>query len=453
MGKISELTELTTPASGDFFTAVDTSANETKKVPYDNMPGVGAILADGTVSGTAMQELLGLNFTDATELTIASGSITRTQTSHRVDTESDAASDDLATISGGSAGDIVILRAENAARVVTLKHGTGNIQVSTAADFALPATGFAILVYDGTNWRVNSSGGGGISDIVEDTTPQLGGNLDAQSNKITSLSAPTAGGDAANKTYVDGLIPLAVPSRLEYSSATEVVLTQVAGGEVWNPLTSEQADVSSEPTDDTTGLSADTLYQVYLDTGTAALSIESTASAQTNGIYHKLGDTGRLLVGWVYTNGSTQFADSDTERHVSSLHHARPRQILETGAFQSNLTADASWKTPSTDMLVSYIRHPFYSVDLHCAISMRHDAAGGYCRAGIDVGLTGTPQTNNYIQLSGAGEVATISLAACDESGSAARRQSRVRVMGENIGAATFDLYSGQNYLKGVTWG
>ena len=29
-------------------------------------------------------------------------------------------------------------------------------------------------------------GGGGISNLVEDTTPQLGGNLDAQSNEITS---------------------------------------------------------------------------------------------------------------------------------------------------------------------------------------------------------------------------------------------------------------------------
>lgn len=247
--------------------------------------------------------------------------------------------------------------------------------------------------------------------------------------------------------------PLIVPSRLEHSSATELVLTQVAGKDVWNPLTSEQADVSSEPTVDTTGLSADTLYQVYLDTGTAALSIESTAATQTNGIYHKSGDTGRLLVGWVYTNGSTQFADSETERHVASLHHARPRKILKNGAFENNITADATWRTPTTDMVLSYIRHPYFPVEFHCAVSLRHDSGGGYCRAGIDVGATGTPQTNNYIQLGSASEVATIGLLALDEAGAASRRQSRVRVMGENVGAATFDIYSGGSYLKGTTWG
>jgi hypothetical protein len=46
----------------------------------------------------------------------------------------------------------------------------------------------------------------GLTDIVQDTSPQLGGNLDAQGNKITSLGTPTAGTDAVTKTYVDGLI-------------------------------------------------------------------------------------------------------------------------------------------------------------------------------------------------------------------------------------------------------
>src|SRR5690606_34974322 len=34
--------------------------------------------------------------------------------------------------------------------------------------------------------------GGGISNIVEDITPQLGGNLDAQTNDITNVGTITA---------------------------------------------------------------------------------------------------------------------------------------------------------------------------------------------------------------------------------------------------------------------
>lgn len=46
----------------------------------------------------------------------------------------------------------------------------------------------------------------GLSNVVEDATPQLGGNLDAQSNRITGLGSPSASGDAATKGYVDTAI-------------------------------------------------------------------------------------------------------------------------------------------------------------------------------------------------------------------------------------------------------
>jgi hypothetical protein len=48
--------------------------------------------------------------------------------------------------------------------------------------------------------------GAGMQDLSDDTTPQLGGQLDALNNKIVNLAAPTAGGDAANKTYVDNTV-------------------------------------------------------------------------------------------------------------------------------------------------------------------------------------------------------------------------------------------------------
>lgn len=95
-------------------------------------------------------------YDDASELTIASGVITVTQTYHDVDTESDGASDDLDTINGGVAGQLLILRAEHTDRTVVLKNGTGNIK--SGADITLDSTDdTATLIYDGTNWLLISS--------------------------------------------------------------------------------------------------------------------------------------------------------------------------------------------------------------------------------------------------------------------------------------------------------
>ena len=129
---------------------------------------ISTLLAiDGSTAGTGIQELLGLNFTDAAELTIAVGVITRTQTYHRVDTEADAATDDLNTINGGAEGDIVIIRPENNARTVVIKHGVGNINCVGNIDITLDdGHDFSMLVFDGTNWMASdfSSTSGGVTD-------------------------------------------------------------------------------------------------------------------------------------------------------------------------------------------------------------------------------------------------------------------------------------------------
>lgn len=70
-----------------------------------------------------------------TELTIASGVITVTGSFHTVDTQGDAASDDLDTINGGNTGSLLVLESANAARDTTLKDGTGNLRL--AGDFTL----------------------------------------------------------------------------------------------------------------------------------------------------------------------------------------------------------------------------------------------------------------------------------------------------------------------------
>ena len=55
----------------------------------------------------------------------------------------------------------------------------------TAGDLWYDSTNNFLKFYDGTNWNTISSGG--IGNIVEDTTPQLGGTLDGQNNNLSNI--------------------------------------------------------------------------------------------------------------------------------------------------------------------------------------------------------------------------------------------------------------------------
>ena len=92
-----------------------------------------------------------LNLGAPTELTIATGAVTATRSIHTIDTESDDPSDNLDTINGGTAGDILIIAAVNAARTVVAKDGTGNLKL--AGDFSMDNDEDRLtLTHDGTNW-------------------------------------------------------------------------------------------------------------------------------------------------------------------------------------------------------------------------------------------------------------------------------------------------------------
>jgi hypothetical protein len=97
----------------------------------------------------------------AGELTISSGAVTKSRSHHTIDTESDAASDDLATILGGAEGEVIMIRPADGARTVVLKHNTGNIWNSSGEDISLDdADDYVLLAYSGSKWSV--IGGGGI---------------------------------------------------------------------------------------------------------------------------------------------------------------------------------------------------------------------------------------------------------------------------------------------------
>lgn len=204
-----------------------------------------------------------LNFDDGVEVTISGGVLAVTQTWHRIDTEADGATDDIETITGGTDGCLLIVRAENAARTVVLKHGVGNIQSFTAEDVVLDESyKAAILIYDAalSKWLVIGGGGNAIdafSVAYTPTTPgdwdSVPGNVGAALNELASMLAALAtSGTLAGLTDVDFSTPPTDGQVLGYHAASSkwkpVNMTGGPGGvSDLDDLT--DVDLTTPPTD------------------------------------------------------------------------------------------------------------------------------------------------------------------------------------------------------------
>jgi hypothetical protein len=145
--KSTEFNEVTAPdLTANIFTGNETTGRWRRSTIAEFFANLGiTVTIDGTSTGFAGI----INYTSG-DVTISSGAITIANTIVVVDTESAAASDDLDTISG-SVGDLLILRTESAARVVTAKDGTGNLQLN--GDFVMDSIRDVLtLVRVGSFW-------------------------------------------------------------------------------------------------------------------------------------------------------------------------------------------------------------------------------------------------------------------------------------------------------------
>lgn len=91
-------------------------------------------------------------------------------------------------------------------------NGTGNVSIGNFSFDADQTVGVGqdnyVLTYDHSTTSISlEAATGGISDIVSDTTPQLGGNLDVNGNSIVSVSAGNISitPDTTGKIVLDGL--------------------------------------------------------------------------------------------------------------------------------------------------------------------------------------------------------------------------------------------------------
>jgi hypothetical protein len=123
---------------------------------------------------------------------------------------------------------------------------------------------------------INFSAGSYAFDVVTDTTPELGGQLDALNNKIVNLANPTDAQDAATKAYVDAL-----PSEVVDDTTPQLGGDLDANGYNIILSTGTAAAPSLRFTGDAdTGIYSPGANELGIATGgTAAITIDSTGSA------------------------------------------------------------------------------------------------------------------------------------------------------------------------------
>lgn len=163
----------------DIYIAVGTSSSgDWQKLPE----GIDDLLINADVDFGGNYKainLKGLDFQTFAESTIATGVIAPTQTLVSVDTEGDAATDDIDTITVATDLNFLCLKMENSGRVPTLKHGTGNLSLPNGADVTMVADVVYTLIYNGTNWLLAFDPAGvAVSFPVSDATTLLKGSID-----------------------------------------------------------------------------------------------------------------------------------------------------------------------------------------------------------------------------------------------------------------------------------
>ena len=258
--------------------------------------------------------------------------------------------------------------------------GYTNADVDTHLNQSNPTSGY-VLSWNGSDyaWVAQSGGGGGLNNVVEDTTPELGGDLDTNGKDILLLNNRikynSAGGSMLDFTVT------------QYSVGNNTVLSSV--GSINFFLDSASADVSG-----------DTAFRIFDTTDPDGTVTEA------NNIF-KIADTGDVSIKGKLQlpdgGASSNYAGFGNADDLKIFHNGNHSIVRETGVgnlyLQSNDNVILS-KDSDTEIMVKGIADG--------AVELYHDnvkkfettATGSQITGDLVVGnITATSSTIGSIQL------------------------------------------------------
>jgi len=179
--------------------------------------------------------------------------------------------------------------------------------------------------------------------------------VDTSNNRLVVHDGATAGGWPAAR--IAEIAPQC--GRLSYVGATQIKLAPFNGGSVKIagllyaiPSAGITAANTSVYVNGVAGqnLAASTLYYVYLFNNAGTLTIDfsttghATDTATGNvGVEIKSGDNSRTLIGMIYTNGSSQFSDTQQFRGVASWFNRRLRALVGINTSNAQTSSTTVW--------------------------------------------------------------------------------------------------------------
>ncbi|MFY2854970.1 hypothetical protein ACOTJG_13440 [Achromobacter xylosoxidans] len=174
-----------------------------------------------------------------------------------------------------------------------------------------------------------------------------------------NTSNPDAGGASWKDPFSAALIAHG-QCRLTVANSTSLRLSPYNGsGLIINGVQTQVPAAGVTVTN--AGLTANTLYFVYAYlNGSSAMALELSSvghSTATSGIEVKAGDLSRSLVGMIYTNASSQFVDSVTQRHCLNWFNRRSLNCYIFSGSSFNFTTSVGAEI-STTLRASFLSWP-----------------------------------------------------------------------------------------------
>ncbi len=377
------------------------AGNDLVAVTNVSQPGTGETQKLTQDQLTASQ--LNLNFRTATELTIASGAITITQSNHKLQPET-GTTDNLETINGMAAGKIaVIYLSDPGTDTITIKHGTDNISCVGEADIVL-SNGMIVCYSDGTTVYVSGGGGGG--DLVDDLTPQLGGDLDLNGHSILDLNKFVCNGRLTLESGVS-------VSTAEQVDKTNLYFTPYNGNEI--SLYDGAAWVRfsfAELTLAVGALTASKPYDIFIydNAGTLTLSATEWTNASTratalttqDGVPVKTGATGYRYLGTIYIDAGQKCQDTLLKGYVWNYYNRVLRRFFMQEATSHTYNGAARlWNNSEVnnrlDIVVGYA--DYIIINGLARLNAGADASYAFAYFYIDGAISGYFSGNYNIQV------------------------------------------------------